>query len=116
MTIEESLRIITTCDESDFQEALKVLEVQEKFEGKNMMTRQELNEALQGTVRVTFTKADGTERVMTCTQNPDLMNIAMAEYNEDPRPQTDNVRVYDIEASGWRSFNMPTVTSAEVVS
>ena len=44
--------------------------------------------------------------------NSDLMNIAMAEYNDDPRPQTDNVRVYDIEASGWRSFNMPTVTSA----
>ena len=79
------------------------------------MDRTELNEALQGTVRVTFTKADGTERVMVCTQNPDLMNIAMAEYSEDPRPQTDNVRVYDIEASGWRSFNMPTVKSVEVL-
>ena len=46
------------------------------------MDRTELNEALQGTVRVTFTKADGTERVMVCTQNPDLMNIAMAEYSD----------------------------------
>jgi len=80
------------------------------------MDRTELNEALQGKVRVTFTKADGTERAMLCTQNPDLMNIAMAEYNEDPRPQTDNVRVYDIEAGGWRSFNIPTVKSVEVVS
>ena len=80
------------------------------------MNRTELNEALQGEVRVTFTKVDGTERVMLCTQNPDLMNIAMAEYNEDPRPQTDNVRVYDVEASGWRSFNIPTVKSFEVVS
>ena len=81
------------------------------------MDRTELNEALQGTVRVTFTKADGTERVMVCTQNPDLMNIAMAEYNEAAAagPQTDNVRVYDIEASGWRSFNMPTVKSVEVL-
>ena len=79
------------------------------------MTRQELNEALQGKVRVTFTKVDGTERVMLCTQNPDLMDTPPT-VSEVVRPESDNVRVYDVEASGWRSFNMPTVKSVEVVS
>jgi|13_taG_2_1085334.scaffolds.fasta_scaffold12915_8 flavin reductase (DIM6/NTAB) family NADH-FMN oxidoreductase RutF len=80
----------------------------------DIFTREELNEALQGEVIVTFTKADGTERVMRCTQNPDLMDTPPT-VSEVVRPPSDNVRVYDLEASGWRSFNLPTVKSVEVL-
>ncbi len=103
-----------------------IMEMLVMKEVSNMMTREELNEALQGEVVVTFTKADGTERVMRCTQNPDLMDTPLwilfppcvdtpPTVSEVVRPPSDNVRVYDIEASGWRSFNMPTVKSVEVI-
>jgi len=69
-----------------------------------------------GPVHVTFTKVDGSERKMLCTQSLHMIP-------EDKRPKHsgemltevpypgDVLRVYDLEASDWRSFRVSSVTA-----
>lgn len=65
----------------------------------------------KGVVTISFTKKDGTERVMNCTRNS---NLIPAEFQ--PKSETksetesgDNIRVFDVEKQGWRSFNFSSV-------
>lgn len=63
---------------------------------------------------VTFTKKDGTERVMHCTLRED----AIPPYEK----KTDTVRekndellsVWDLESRGWRSFRWDSVTGIRI--
>ena len=70
---------------------------------------------VMGPVTVTFTKKDGTDRVMECTLQPELLpKIAKAKIKEgeekSPRKQSqDVIPVYDIEAKSWRSFTIKSV-------
>jgi hypothetical protein len=65
---------------------------------------------VEGPVCVTFTKADGTDRVMHCTKWMELIP-------EENHPKTesaggnasDNITVFDLEKGGWRSFNITKV-------
>jgi polyisoprenoid-binding protein YceI len=59
---------------------------------------------------VTFTKADGTERVMKCTLNPE--QLPKVEIKEDAKPRkesTTSMRVFDLEKNEWRSFTIKNV-------
>ena len=64
---------------------------------------------------VTFTKADGSERVMKCTLNP--LYTPPIEVTDPPVPpkeptevKEDTVcKVFDIEAQAWRSFKWNSV-------
>ena len=63
---------------------------------------------------VTFTKADGTERVMKCT--------LVDEYipNTDERTSTRAVNesvlpVWDIDKNAWRSFRIDSVKAIQVI-
>lgn len=64
-------------------------------------------------VNVTFTKADGTERTMRCTKNPNII----AESYTAPEKKTDRTRgetpgvvaVFDLEKNDWRSFRIDSV-------
>ena len=59
---------------------------------------------------VTFTKSDGTERVMKCTLVPD--QLPKVEIKEDAKPRkesTTSMRVFDLEKSEWRSFTIKKV-------
>lgn len=74
-----------------------------------------------GPVTVTFTKKDGTERVMNCTTSPELVPPVLTEVhvtNTDnpvdfPKPKKkvneDVMSVYDLEAQGWRSFRWDSI-------
>lgn len=63
---------------------------------------------------VTFTKKDGTQRVMRCTLKEDLIP-------QQHRPKTDNstqrkandtvIPVFDTEKEGWRSFTIDSIVS-----
>jgi hypothetical protein len=71
-------------------------------------------------ITVTFTKADGTDRDMLCTLNPEeLPAIAVQTgpvdgiVSESKKPRRDPkepdpavIKVYDLEAKSWRSFRM----------
>ena len=68
------------------------------------------------TATVTFTKVDGTERVMKCTLEPE--KIPKIEIKEDakPRKQSDStkaLRVFDLEKNEWRSFTIKNIKRIE---
>ncbi len=70
-------------------------------------------------VIVTFTKKDGSERVMKCTKSMDLIPPdkhpkPLAE-GEEPKPVSDVVcNVWDLEKGGWRSFRYDSVISVKL--
>jgi hypothetical protein len=59
-----------------------------------------------GQVTVTFTKKDGTERVMRCTQDPNqIPNDGSILFTGSNHPEyNDQCRVYDLDLGEWRSF------------
>ena len=82
-----------------------------------------------GKLRVTFTKKDGTERVMLCTQNHALIPV---EKMPKPAPTVDAqgnavpvkaarpvpphlVVVFDLDKGEWRSFGITTVKTFAIV-
>jgi WYL_2, Sm-like SH3 beta-barrel fold len=65
-------------------------------------------------VTVTFTKKDGSERVMRCTLNPELLPKVEIKENKVERKRSDtSIAVYDLEAAGWRSFITRSVKKIE---
>lgn len=74
-----------------------------------MQNLEQLHMALHaGLVRVTFTKQDGSTRVMLATLKSELLPTStVQESTREKRNQDVNlVRVYDTQAQGWRSFRM----------
>jgi hypothetical protein len=101
------------------------------------LTREDIVELLLNDVAtVTFTKADGTERVMKCTLLQkvleDRLGIKLETESEllatdvkpvdpvdlPPLPQVNQniVSVFDIDANGWRSFRLDSIKSIDVLS
>jgi hypothetical protein len=82
---------------------------------KTSEVRKEMVDALkEGVATVTFTKKDGTERVMMATLQEELLPrkpivdtsvVAKRKVNEDI------IAVFDTEANGFRSFRVDTVIS-----
>jgi hypothetical protein len=66
------------------------------------------------TVKITFTKKDGTERVMNCTLNATVLPLVEThqQKREQEKPK-DYIAVYDTEAKGWRSFVIKSVKAFE---
>jgi hypothetical protein len=65
----------------------------------------------EGVVQVTFTKKDGSNRVMLATLNEDLIPADKKPKGTGKTVANDNTfAVFDTEADGWRSFNFDTVT------
>ncbi len=74
-----------------------------------------------GPVTVIFTKKDGTERVMECTTNKDIIPAdPVHTTNTDnpidfPKPKKerkvneDVMNVYDLEAKAWKSFRWDSI-------
>ncbi len=72
-------------------------------------------------VKVVFTKKDGSERTMICTNNPacipDEHKTKAKKAGEKPARKTPEglFVVFDLEAGGWRSFAIAKVISIEEV-
>lgn len=63
---------------------------------------------------VTFTKKDGTDRVMKCTLNPDqLPAVPVTEGKKARKVNEDVIAVYDVESKGWRSFTIKSVKTVQ---
>ena len=61
---------------------------------------------------ITFTKVDGTERVMKCTLEANKLPPVVIKENVKPRKQSDStksLRVFDVEKNEWRSFNIKSI-------
>ena len=67
-----------------------------------------------GPVTVTFTKKDGTERVMKCTTNPTYILFkepVSVESKREKKINEDVMPVYDMEAGHWKSFRWDSIKS-----
>lgn len=79
-----------------------------------------------GPVTVTFTKKDGSERVMECTTSPEIVPppalVEAHETNTDnpidfpkvKKVNEDIMPVYDIDAKGWRSFRWDSIKNIKI--
>lgn len=79
----------------------------------------ELAEALAShVVKVTFTKSDGSERIMLATTQPHLLPpMEVTESQVEHKPKDPNLfKVWDMEVQAWRSFRAERVLNSEVVS
>lgn len=86
------------------------------------------NSLYEGYVRVTFTKKDGSERVMVCTKQLGLIpeekhpkpksqeSVIHEDFEiEDSSPRDPQlITVFDVEKQDWRSFRYTTVKNVEV--
>jgi hypothetical protein len=66
---------------------------------------------------ITFTKADGTERVMKCTLEPSKLPPVVIKEDAKPRKQSDStkaLRVFDLEKQEWRSFTIKNIKRIEL--
>jgi len=76
---------------------------------------QQIIEALQkGVCRVTFTKVDGSNRVMFATLQPELLPEMLEELgNQSLLTEGDGdnelVTVWDTQVDGWRRFRVSSV-------
>jgi hypothetical protein len=65
----------------------------------------------QSVVEVTFTKKDGTERVMNCT----LLEDYLPETTGVGRSAgSDALAVFDVDADGWRSFRWDSIKAVKL--
>lgn len=80
-----------------------------------MISREQLIEQLTSTklTTVTFTKKDGSERVMHCTRNMATIPSEFHPKNSVDVESSDNIRVFDLDAQNWRSFNYSTVKEVQ---
>lgn len=66
-----------------------------------------------GPVTVTFTKKDGTERVMECTTSAKLVPQEELKESSEPKREKkkndDVMPVYDLEAKAWKSFRWDSI-------
>ena len=68
-----------------------------------------------GPATVKFTKADGTERVMNCTLEEDVLPKVEIKEGAKPRKEsTASMRVFDLDKKEWRSFTIKSVKSVEI--
>jgi len=78
--------------------------------------KQEMKKSLrQGVHEVRFTKKNGEERVLFGTTDPGLLPKISESKNENEKRKgyaepEGIIRVYDVEAEGWRSFRVDSVT------
>ena len=57
-------------------------------------------------VEVTFTKKDGTERIMKCTLQEEYLPETVGG---ERKKNEDSLAVYDLDVEGWRSFRWDSV-------
>ena len=66
-----------------------------------------------GVIEITFVKADGTERRMPSTLNPDLLPPRKEGAKKVSRPD-DMISVWSTEDKGWRGFRYDQITRVEL--
>lgn len=82
-----------------------------------MITKTELKTMLQiGVCEVTFTKVDGSVRVMPCTLKESLLPpVVEKEGKKTKAPNEDNLSVWCTDKNEWRSFKVANVTKVEIL-
>ncbi len=68
---------------------------------------------LEHDCNVSFQKANGETRIMSCTLNPAMFeNTTIKEENDEAKTRKQNLEVlpvWDLENKGWRSFRLDSL-------
>lgn len=70
-----------------------------------------IDNLLESVVEVTFTKKDGTERVMNCTLQEDYLPETTGVGKA---ASVDALSVYDVDKDDWRSFRWDSVKAVKI--
>lgn len=82
-----------------------------------IFTKENLIELLRtNIVKVTFTKVDGTQRVMNCTLMSEYVPNAPTSSGQVLLQESESkaVSVWDTDANAWRSFRIDSVKSVSM--
>lgn len=78
-----------------------------------------LNDLRDYVIEVTFTKVDGSNRVMRCTLKPDhLPPNYLKESSEEKnfhKQNPDVIAAWDVQKGGWRSFRIDSVQYVQII-
>lgn len=79
---------------------------------KQLITKDELRQLIYkaGVVNITFTKSDGTERVLKATLHPEVVVPYEKKTARVKKDNPDVMAVWDMEAGSWRSVNVNRIT------
>lgn len=66
-----------------------------------------------GPVKVTFTKTDGSERVMNCTLQENVLPEIEKKTVRQKKVSDSTLPVFDLDKKEWRSFRYDSVTRVE---
>jgi hypothetical protein len=94
-----------------------------------LITKEELAKQLKETTcEVVFTKTDGSERVMKCSLQSDVLKPYLDEIEKrnkqllmegkeiKQKPENPNlIAVIDVENNGWRSIKLDTIKSVKAL-
>jgi hypothetical protein len=87
---------------------------EKKFEFKTKTEKDWLIGLLRSEiVQLTFTKKDGSERIMKCTLAEQKIPQEFAPKGTDRAKNDEAVAVFDLENNGWRSFRWDSLTNIE---
>lgn len=73
---------------------------------------------MEGEMKIVFRKLDGSLRTMLCTLDPTLIpsdKLPSNTTNEPVDESPEYMRVYDLQAKGWRSFRLANIIEPENV-
>lgn len=83
-----------------------------------VFTKENLIDMLRNNVvTVTFTKLDGSERIMKCTLLGEYVPTPTSNRQmllQENKGTDNNISVWDTETQGWRSFRVSSVKSISV--
>ena len=81
-----------------------------------MWTKQSVAElARENVIRVTFTKSDGTERIMVCSLLDQYLPPIMEDAEVITKDNPNVLAVMDLQARSWRSFRINSIIKVETM-
>ena len=67
-------------------------------------------------VQITFKKKDGTERIMKCTLQEDIVPIYEKKTERVKKQNDETLAVWDLDIEAFRSFRVDSVTDYHAVT
>lgn len=64
-------------------------------------------------ITISFTKKDGTNRVMKCTRNLEVIPSDKHPSGNNETENKRNIKVFDLDKQEWRSFNQTSIKRIE---
>ena len=80
------------------------------------ITKQILKDLLKHKIiQITFKKKDGTERVMKCTLQEDLVPIYEKKTERVKKQNDETLAVWDLEKDSFRSFKLDSLIDYQII-